>query len=144
MKQRAWLILAVALPSLGTAFAAGTTIKPGLWEIHNKVAMHGAPYTPSSQTVKKCITAQEAKHFWHDLSNNKDKHCRLSDVNISGDRASWRMQCTGVGGQMHGKALAVIDNPTHYHASSDMTSTSGGATMKIHVETQGHRLGPCK
>lgn len=144
MKMRGWLIFALVLSSAGTAWAAGMSVQPGLWQIQDKVIMQGAPYTPPAQTMKKCITAREANNFWHDLRNNSDKNCRFTDVRIAGNRASWRMLCTGVGGAMHGRALAIIDSPTHYHGSSDMTSTSGGTTMKIHVETKGYRLGPCK
>lgn len=143
MNMRGWLILALVLSSGGTAQAAGMMIQPGLWQIHDKLVMKGARYAPPARTMKKCITAREAKNFWHDLRNNADRNCRFTDVKIVGNRASWRMQCTGVGGSMHGRAVAVIDNPTHYHGTSDMTSTSAGTTMNIHVETRGHRLGPC-
>lgn len=144
MKSLKCLVLSVGVSAFGVAFAGGASVQPGLWEIHDKVVMHGVPYSPPPQTYKECVTATEAKNFWRDLQHNKDKNCRYTDVKISGNRASWHMQCNGKGGATQGTATAVIDGPTRYHAASDMTSSAGGRSFKIHVETTGRRLGACK
>jgi hypothetical protein len=121
MKDLKWVILASALSIAGVAFAGDLSIQPGMWEIHDKVVMKGVPYSSPPQTLKKCISPKEAKSILQDLQSSKQKNCHVSDVKVSGN-----------------------DNPTHYHGVSDMTSTSGGTTMKIHVETTGRRLGSCK
>lgn len=144
MKNLKWVLLASALSIAGVAFAGDLSIQPGMWEIHDKVVMKGVPYSSPPQTLKKCISPKEAKSILQDLQSSKQKNCHVSDVKVSGNRASWRIRCSGGGGNMHGTAMTVIDNPTHYHGVSDMTSTSGGTTMKIHVETTGRRLGSCK
>ena len=126
----------------GIALAGDPHLKPGLWEIHVKTVMQGMPFAPPPHTLKKCIKPEEANNPWRELQQNKAQKCRFSDLQIKGNRADWQMQCQGEN-TMAGKGFAVIDDPTHYHGSSDMTTKVDGNRMQIHVETTAHRTGSC-
>lgn len=138
----ALLSSAALLWAAGSALAAGPHLKPGLWEIHVKTVMPGMPFTPPPQTMKKCITPKDAQNPWRQLQENKQQQCRFSGLKFEGNRAEWQMSCQGQSA-MQGSGTAIVDDPTHYHGTSDMTSEQGGMKMKIHVETKGHWTGAC-
>ncbi|MGD0277540.1 MAG: DUF3617 family protein, partial [Syntrophales bacterium] len=68
----------------------------------------------------------------------KDKDCNISDYNVSGNKVTWKMICTG-------KKTGTFSGQTVFSKntfSSTMKSETGGHTMNMTMKAK--RLGDCK
>lgn len=127
------------------AYAGGLNMQPGLWKIHTKMEMKGMQLAMPARTsnTQKCIDRDQAAHPWRSLQQSKSRQCRFTDVKISGASASWNIECSGAAAA-HGEGRTVLDSPTRFHGRIDMVTQAGGHSLKIHAESSGHRVGPCK
>ena len=80
------LVLALALP----AFASG--MKPGKWQITITMEMADMPMKMPPVSLTRCITEAEAEKP-EPPKAKKDDDCVISDYNLAGNTATWKVEC---------------------------------------------------
>jgi hypothetical protein len=80
------LVLALALP----AFAAG--MKAGKWQITIQMDMPGMPMKMPPINLTRCVTQAEADKP-EPPKAKKDDDCAISDYNLTGNTATWKVEC---------------------------------------------------
>lgn len=78
-------ILALTSPASAWATDSGE-----LWKVATKTDMTGMPMPEVTQTV--CLPKGES---YKPMNVPHQKHCKLSDVKVSGERTTWHIHCTG-------------------------------------------------
>jgi len=129
----------LAVPLAGDA--ASTKLEPGLWETTAKTQMMGTSFSPPAQTHRSCLTREQAEHPWRQLQASKSEDCEFTNVEVSGQSASWKMECDGQGGHMIGTGKATFTDPKHMNGVVHMLMHASGQDMKVNIETQGHWVG---
>lgn len=138
------VILAAGVVGLSSvpAWAGGLNVQPGLWQMTTKMTMKGTPFAmpPRTNTVKQCLSKDQAEHPWKNMQANRDKDCKFSDLKITGSSASWKMRCTN---GTQGEGVYVFDGPASMHGHMDLNMKTPQGTIKMHAESSGHRIGSC-
>jgi len=90
MKKIYSSLVVLGLLSSTSAMAAGGD---ELWEVTSKMEMPGMPMAMPGQAAKVCLKKGNEK----DPNNAipKDRECKMSDVKVAGNKASWKMKCEG-------------------------------------------------
>lgn len=136
MNNNHWLgILVAVLLAIPGYAAAADMMKPGLWEVTTTVEMPGMPYQPPPTTIRHCYTAQEVK----ENPVPKDNNCKITDLKTSGNKTTWKMECTG-------EAAAKGEGEMTYHGDSAYEGKSKMQTqgMTMAMKYKAKRLGECK
>ena len=137
MRKFLWIGLlagvSLAQPSIAPA---AEMIKPGLWEITTTIEMPGMPFQQPPQTVRHCVTPQEAKDPEKSLPINKD--CKIVDLKSSANKINWKVECTG---KMAGKGEGKIE----YKADTSYEGITKIQThgMTFNMKHKGTRVGEC-
>jgi len=137
MRKLLWIgLLAGASLSLPSMVPAAEMIKPGLWEITTTMKMPGMPFQSPPQTVRHCVTPQEAKEPEKSLPIDKD--CKIIDLRSSVNKINWKVECTG---QMAGKGEGEIayKGDASYEGKTKI-QTQG---MTFNMNHNGKRVGEC-
>ena len=107
---------------------------PGvLWETTSQVAMPGMPMQMPSQMQKVC-----SAKTWTKPPPGGDKSCVASDYKMVGNKATWKMQCSGQM-PMQGTGEMTFEGPDRY--SGAIRATSQGTDMTIKLA--GKKIGTC-
>lgn len=133
MKKVAIAVLsALTLPA--TCFAADI-MRDGFWELSTTVEIPGMPFQVPPTRTQHCYTKEEVKDTSKTL--NTDPNCKVTDMKRSGNRITWRMQCTGEkSGTFSGETVFKGDA---YDSKMKMESEGQTVNMKV----KGQRIGPC-
>lgn len=132
MATRCVAVAALVLLPL-TSYGAG--MKEGLWEISSSMEMPDMPMKIPPQVVKHCYTKEEVSDQKKVI--NRDKNCTVKEMKVSGNKVTWRIECTGENsGTMTGE---TIFSETSYTSSMKMQSRGQKMSMKV----KGKRLGNC-
>ena len=99
--------------------------------------MKGMPFQMPAQSTEVC-TAKEgsASMVPH------DKDCRVSDFARSGNKSTFRMECTGENA-MSGEGETEQLGPDAYRGSIRAVSQVDGETMDLTIRFDGKRIGGC-
>jgi len=114
---------------------AADMMKPGLWEVTTSMEMPGMPYKPQPTTIRHCYTAQEVK----ENPVPKDNNCKMTDMKTSGNKTSWKVECTGEAAGK-GEGEITYQGDSAYEGKSKM-QTQG---MTVAMKYKAKRLGECK
>jgi len=107
---------------------------PGvLWETTSQMAMAGMPTQMPVQTQKVC----SAKN-WTKPPPGGDKSCVTSDYRMVGNKATWKMQCSGQM-PMQGTGELTFEGADSYKGSIQATSQGMNMTIKL----AGKKVGTC-
>ena len=111
-------------------------IKPGLWEITTTMEMPGVPFQSLPQTVRHCVTQQDAKDIEKSLPISKD--CKIIDLRSSANKINWKVECTG---EMAGKGEGEVEykGDSSYEGKT-MIQTQG---MTFNMKHKGKLAGEC-
>jgi hypothetical protein len=133
------LVAVVAAPLV--ALAKGN-MKPGQWHIRVTHEMQGAPFSPPTTELDKCITPEQADDP-KSMVKEQNKDCEAADVKIDGNKVTYKVTChshgatqTGVGEMIYkgdsysGTMTVEMDNPRFGH-------------MKMINHVTGTRTGDC-
>ncbi len=137
MRKLLWIgLLAGASLSLPSTAPAAEMIKPGLWEITTIMEIPGMPFQSPPQTVRHCVTPQEAKEPEKSLPIDKD--CKIIDIRSSANTINWKVECAG---QMAGKGEGEIayKGDATYEGKTKI-QTQG---MTFNMKHKGKRVGEC-
>jgi hypothetical protein len=107
---------------------------PGvLWETTSQMAMAGMPTQMPVQTQKVC----SAKN-WTKPPPGGDKSCVTSDYRMVGNKATWKMQCSGQM-PMQGTGELTFQGTDAYTGAIQATSQGMSMTIKL----AGKKVGTC-
>jgi len=136
--------LAFCTASAGSAVAA-TTMKPGLWEITVQTEMPGMPVKQPPVTMRQCYKPEDVKDPQRMIPRQQDAgfKCDTRDYKMSGDTATWNLQCSGQGMSMNGKGSMTMKGES-YSGSSVMEMKTAGQNMKMSQNMRGKWVGECK
>lgn len=119
---------------------AAPVMQPGLWEITTRMDMPGMPAGMGQHTVQVCYRPNDVE----DASKTvpKDKNCDIKDYKLSGNTASWRIECRGET-QMTGSGTFTYSGDS-YSGTSKFVMKTGGETMNMAQSYSARRVGDCK
>ena len=142
MKHRVLMALVCALLT-SPAWADRPPMREGLWEITTRMEMKGAPNFMGGRdfTVKQCITKKDLERKDVGIPRNQ-QNCKVTDVTRSGNKASWKMECSGPN-KMSGRGDMRYDADT-YEGTIAMHSEGGGRPVDMVQHVKGRRIGECK
>ena len=107
---------------------------PGvLWETTSQMAVAGMPTQMPVQTQKVC----SAKN-WTKPPPGGDKSCVTSDYRMVGNKATWKMQCSGQM-PMQGTGELTFESADSYTGAIQATSQGTNMTIKL----AGKKVGTC-
>ena len=133
------------LPSAGVAFlsivalAAASPVaaqgKDDLWEVSSKMEMPGMPMSMPAQVNRVCLGKNRKDE---DLIPKQD-NCRVVDSRRTGNRLTYKMECTG------NEPSTIVGDLTFgnnaYDGQMRMTMTKTNDTMNMALS--GRRIGDC-
>src|SRR6476646_10570661 len=107
---------------------------PGvLWETSSQMAMAGMPTQMPTQTQKVCSAKS-----WTKPPPGGDKSCVTSDYKMVGNKATWKMQCSGQM-PMQGTGELNFEGTDAYTGAIQATSQGMNMTIKL----AGKKVGTC-
>lgn len=114
-------------------------MRPGKWEVTSTSEMSGMPMPMKipAVTFSMCID----KQLPDKPPIAADKSCKFSNYKVTGDAASWKMECDGHG-KMAGEGSIQFKGDT-YTGNSTMVMKMGGMSMQMKNTYSGKRLGDC-
>jgi hypothetical protein len=130
-------ILVVLLSTLAFPVAcfAADTMRDGYWELITTMDMPGMPMKMPPTKMKHCYTKEDVKDQKNTVST--DKNCTVTDYKLSGNKATWKMKCTGKNaGDFSGETIFKGDA-----YDSTMKMQTQGHTMNMKIQAK--RIGNC-
>lgn len=132
-------LLAAALIAGGLAapaMAQDGAIKPGYWEVKNKVSV-GISQT---KTEKRCITPPEVAKFMLGPSNRHYK-CDYPTRLISNGKITLKGVCATKNGHQAAIAATGSYSPTSFRMVADVDTTYGALPISAKATTEARRIG---
>ena len=131
--------------------------KAGLWSVTVTVHMSGMPQIPPAErakmkqmgikipgsdntlTTKHCMTEAEVKADSFKAMQRRNKHCKVTNQKIEGQRMTADMVCTG---EMQGQGHIAVTyhNAEHYTGRMTFTGTTHGHQTNVTDTFEGHWL----
>ena len=81
-----------------------------------------------------------SKHDFVPQSKQPGQQCKITDVKVVGDTVSWKISCSGQGGDMKGNGTITYKGSS---LEGSMTMTMGATGMAMTSNMIGRRLGKC-
>ncbi|MCE1170154.1 MAG: DUF3617 domain-containing protein [Azovibrio sp.] len=134
----------ILLTLLGLGFTlptfAAQPAKAGLWEYSFRMEMPGMPTQP--MTHKVCQSAQDMEAS----PVPQDDHCKLKNYKLSGNTATWQVECQGEAGEkMSGEGSVTFQNDSAYSGETRMRiQAKGQPAMEMKQKFSAKRVGDCK
>jgi hypothetical protein len=116
---------------------AGSKInmQEGLWEITSEVKMPGMSLPPTTHT--QCIKKDDLVP----QKTQPGQECKITDVKISGNTVTYKMRCSGQGGDMTGTGEITYNGDRF---AGTMKMNMPGQNMTITTHMKGRRIGECQ
>lgn len=134
-----FVIVVTAMLTICAGIAAQNAVRrDGDWEIKVEMQMPGMPMALPAQTVRQCITPEDAADPQRSVppSGRGQNACKVSDHKVDGNKVTWSVSCPNEG--MNGTGEFVY------------AENSFAGTMKMNARGQemsmkytGKRLGDC-
>jgi hypothetical protein len=107
-----------------------------------QVNMQGLPFpipvTPV--TVTECLTKEDLVP----KAGNKDKHCDVTDQNITGNKVTWKVKCANARGSSEGTGEIIYSGDSYTgKMKTKMTDNKSKQAMTSTITMKGKRIGPC-
>ena len=136
MKQRIRGTLIVC--TMLTAAGASAQMQPGKWEVTTTMEMQGLPMmAPQKHTM--CVDNKTADK---QPPVAMDPSCQVTDYRMSGNTATWKMQCKGEMA-MTGEGSITYSGSQYAGSSTMRTEAKGQPPMTIKNSYTGKRIGNC-
>lgn len=135
--------LFLSIVSLSTCIlissAQSQQMRPGKWEVTSTSEMTGMPMQMKIPPVTFSLCVD--KQIPDKPPIAADKSCKFSNYKLSGEVATWKMDCGGHG-KMSGEGSIQFKGDT-YTGSSILTMSMGGMSVQMKNNYSGKRLGEC-
>lgn len=130
-----------------TLFAADNSLpnmQEGLWEITTKFEISGMSKNLPAHTVQHCVTKKDIEQGHGNIHqpDSRNKNCQVTDYKVRGNKASWRLVCTGTN-PMTGNG-SVTYNGDSFAGGTRMKMGSKGRETEMTQTFSGKRIGECK
>ena len=138
MKKNVIILAVVAFVALSciSVFAA-SEMREGNWEMTSSMDIPGMSIKMPPTVVRHCYTKEDVKNE-KNVIVNKNKDCTVTDMKKSGNKVTWKMQCTGKNkGTFTGETIFGNDS---YETTMNMQSEG----RNIITTTKARRLGDCR
>ncbi|HML13040.1 MAG TPA: DUF3617 family protein, partial [Xanthobacteraceae bacterium] len=126
---RSSAIAALLLAAAAHARAADP-LEPGLWKVVASVNMNGLQ--GPAETKTRCLTPADARDLERTFAPEyrvQGSTCERADVAWSGQKLSWRIQCTGAL-SMEVAGTYEFDSPRHYTGAVTTRAEMAGREMR--------------
>jgi hypothetical protein len=135
MVKKFFITAMLLLITISFAFAGSKpNIQEGLWEITSTVRMQGMQMPPMIH--QQCLSEKDLVP----QSKQPGQECTVTDVKVVGDTVSWKISCTGQGGDMKGSGAITYKGSSF---EGTMTLTVGDTGMTMTMNMSGRRIGKC-
>jgi len=136
------LYLFSVLCPLSSVYAADP-LEPGSWKVVTRVEMNGmqAP----AETKTRCLKPEDARDLERTFAPEyrvQGSTCERMDVAWSGQKLSWRIQCTGPL-SMEVAGTYEFDTPRHYTGVVTTLAAMAGREMRTRTMLEAERVGEC-
>jgi len=128
-------VVLVSIAALAAASPVAAQGKDDLWEVSSKMEMPGMPMAMPAQVNRVCLGKNRKDE---DLIPRQD-NCRVVDSKRTGNRLTYRMECTGSEPSTIVGDLTFGNNA--YDGQMRMTMTKTNDTMNMALS--GRRIGDC-
>jgi hypothetical protein len=137
---RAWkaVVALSALALLTVPVVCAAQGQDELWEVTNKMEMVGVPMAMPPQTQQVCRPTGRSQE---EEMVPKDRDCRMTDVNRSGNRTTFTMVCEGKD-RFTGTGDITSDRDS-YRGTMRMKGTMDGRPVDMTQAFSGRRVGSC-
>ena len=142
MNRRIALYLFSVLSLLSSVYAADP-LEPGLWKVVTRVDMNGAQ--GSAETKTRCLKPDDARDLERSFAPEyrvQGATCGRMNVAWSGQKLSWRVQCTGPL-SMEVAGTYEFDTPRHYSGVVTTLAAMAGREMRTRTTLEAERVGEC-
>lgn len=134
-RHRYGALAGAAMASLLALSPASAADQAGiLWQTTSQMIMEGMPFSPPPTTAKFCA----AKEWNQPPPPPPDQTCTQTNVQRSGNKISWDMQCTGEM-QMSGHGEITFDGTGSYTGTIRYNAEGTNMTVKL----AGKKIGEC-
>jgi len=128
-------VVLASMVAIGGAPPAAAQGKDDLWETSSKMDMPGMPMAMPAQVNRVCLGKSRKDE---DLIPRQE-NCRVTDSKRTGNRLTYRMECTGNEPSVIVGDLTLGNNS--YEGQMKMTLTKTNDTMNMALS--GRRVGDC-
>lgn len=147
-------IAAAACAALATAALAGPfdqfkgKMKEGMYEYKTTMDMGAMPGMPAGMgkqnfSFQRCLTPKDVEEG--SFSKGREKaaeNCEVKDLKMSGNTATYRMECKGEGQMKADNKITFL--PNGFDMDMKMSMMRNGQPMNMTQHMEGRNLGPCK
>ena len=136
---------AFALPAQAQFEQFKGKMKPGMYEHKMEMdmgAMMPPPMNKQTRTMQHCYTEQDIEKGAMGKDSKLPENCSVKDFKMSGNTASYRMECTGSNAMTMDNRITFRDGG--YSSDTTMTMDQGGQKMTMKQKAEGRYLGACK
>jgi hypothetical protein len=128
-------VVLLAIAALTATPPAAAQGKDDLWETSSKIDMPGMPMAMPAQVNRVCL----GKNRKDEDLIPRQENCRVTDSKRTGNRLTYRMECTGSDPAVIVGDLTLGNNS--YEGQMKMTMTKTNDTMNMALS--GRRVGDC-
>jgi hypothetical protein len=138
------LAIGVGLWASGLHALADDGLQPGLWKVVTRPEINAVPAPAEVKT--RCLKPDDARDLERTFAPEyrvQGSTCGRMNVQWSGQKLSWRVQCTGPL-SMDVAGTYEFDTPQHYTGVVTMLGSMAGREMRSRTALEGERIGECE
>lgn len=121
--------------------AEGIPIDPGKWEMTSTMKM-SMMTQPQTSTTRKCI--KEEVIAPETFSMNEEHPCKVTDVKLEENTASWSINCPVDNGAVMEGQWKVTSHGDSLVGNGTMVSEIAGQKVDFEMSWEGKRIGDCE
>ena len=122
------------------AIGADTDIREGLWEVSVQAEVGGQPISATPMVVRQCVSNQSVQELMGQMGGAGA--CQISDFQRTGNRAQWKLACTGTMDVSGTGETEIADD--QFSGKLDLVIKMGGESMPMAQTFKAHRVGACQ
>jgi hypothetical protein len=134
--------LGLLASALGAAAVEGP--QPGLWRVVTRPEINAVAAPADVKT--RCLKPEDVQDLERTFAPEyrvQGSTCARMDLQWSGQKLSWRIQCTGPL-TMDVAGTYEFDSPRHYSGVVTMLGSMAGREMRSRTTLEGERIGECE
>lgn len=153
--MRKTALAAAACAVFATAALAGPfdqfkgKMKEGMYEYKMTMDMGAVPGLPPGMgkqnfSFQRCVTPKDVEEgaFSKGRDGKGMDNCEVKDFNMSGNTATYKMECKGEGQMKADNKITFL--PNGFDMDMKMSMVRNGQPMNMTQHMEGRNLGPCK
>jgi hypothetical protein len=137
------LAIGVSMWASGAHAAADDGLQPGLWKVVTRPEINAMQAPAEVKT--RCLKPDDARDLERTFAPEyrvQGATCERMNVQWSGHKLSWRVQCTGAL-SMDVAGTYEFDTPQHYTGVVTLLGSMAGREMRSRTALEGERIGEC-